>query len=85
MADSNNMNLFHFNTGLKQGYNVPTLTQGEIMQTNITISHELLEAAKQRAAQQERSFASYVRNLIRADLEKSGEQQQNLNLKGKKK
>jgi len=83
MADSNKTITTRMTYTLKQLYNDPTLALGKIMQTNITISHELLHAAKIRAAEQERSLAAYIRHLIREDLEKAGEQQKKLNLKRK--
>lgn len=41
----------------------------------LTLPAELLSAAQQRASDQERSTAAYIRQLIKADLAKAGEQQ----------
>jgi len=37
------------------------------------LPEEMLKAAQQRAAQQDRSTASYLRQLIQADLAQAGE------------
>jgi len=41
----------------------------------LTLPDELLLAAQQRASDQERSMAAYIRQLIKADLAQVGEQQ----------
>ena len=52
----------------------------------LTLPPELLAAAKQIAAEQDRSTAAYIRQLIKADVEKHGETQLPLlgKTKGKK-
>ena len=51
----------------------------------LTISEELLKAAKQRAESQERTLTAHIRQLIKADLESAGEQQKELFSKSEKK
>jgi len=46
----------------------------------LTLPPELLAAAKQIAADQDRSTAAYIRQLIKADLEKRGEIQKPLKI-----